>query len=79
MSPLYVFVAFIAVCHAQVPHLGKCPDVTVVQNLDVAKYLGDWYEIKKFFFFIEGAETCIRANYSLKDDGHIQVSNRGYR
>lgn len=43
------------------------------------QYLGDWYEIKKFFFFIEGAETCIRANYSLKPDGHIQVFNRGIK
>ncbi|XP_052233291.1 LOW QUALITY PROTEIN: apolipoprotein D-like [Dreissena polymorpha] len=64
---------------AQVPHLGKCPHVTVVQNLNVTKYLGGWYEIEKFFFFHRGQETCIKANYSLKSDGHILVYNRGLK
>jgi len=67
----------VVVCQAQVPHFGKCPPVTVKQNLDVSKYLGDWYEIEKFFFLVEGSQKCIRANYSLKADGHIQVFNRG--
>ncbi|KAL4234724.1 hypothetical protein ACF0H5_006366 [Mactra antiquata] len=69
----------VGVSEAQIPHFGKCPDIPVVQNLDVSRYLGDWYEISRFFFFIEGSEVCVRANYSLKDDGHIKVFNRGIK
>ena len=50
---------------------------SLVNILLYLQYLGDWYEIRKFFFFIEGAETCIKANYSLKEDGHIRVYNKG--
>ena len=44
-----------------------------------SQYLGEWYEIAKFFFGIELGEKCIRANYSLKDDGHIKVLNRAIK
>ncbi|XP_052817966.1 apolipoprotein D-like [Mya arenaria] len=67
----------VAACSAQVPTFGKCPAVDVVQDLNVTRYLGQWYEIQKFFFFIEGSEKCITADYSLKSDGHIRVLNTG--
>ena len=41
------------------------------------QYLGDWYEIYKFEASFEGQQRCIRANYQMKEDGHIRVQNTG--
>ena len=43
------------------------------------QYLGDWYEVYKFYAAFESGQSCARANYTLKDDGHIKVLNRGYK
>ncbi|XP_052713094.1 apolipoprotein D-like [Crassostrea angulata] len=67
----------LAVAKAQVFSLGKCPTVKTQDPFDINKYLGDWYEIYKFEASFEGKQTCIRANYQLKEDGHIRVQNTG--
>nr|KAG5696785.1 hypothetical protein BaRGS_012808 [Batillaria attramentaria] len=40
------------------------------------KYLGDWYEMYVFPTHFEKG-SCTRAHYTVKDDGHIEVFNRG--
>ena len=37
MFKALVLLSMVCVCYTQVPHLGKCPDVQVVPDLDVAK------------------------------------------
>jgi hypothetical protein len=36
------------------------------------QYLGDWYEIYKFNAIFENGQACIKANYKLKENGHIR-------
>lgn len=52
-------------------------DNSVVKTLDLKRYLGDWYEIARFDHrFERGLEFC-KANYALREDGKITVTNTG--
>lgn len=53
-------------------------NVKPVENFDVSRYLGDWYEIGRFDFKWEKDMKNVRTNYSLNDDGSIKVTNSGY-
>lgn len=46
-----------------------------VSNVDLEKYLGKWYEIAAFPQSFEKGCTCTVAEYSLGDDGNIEVKN----
>lgn len=52
--------------------------VTPVQNFEINRYLGDWYEIGRFNFKWEKNMKNVQANYSLNDDGTVKVTNSGY-
>ncbi|KWW28249.1 MAG: outer membrane lipoprotein Blc [bacterium P3] len=54
-------------------------DNSVVKTLDLNRYLGDWYEIARFDHkFERGIEYC-KANYALREDGKIAVTNTGIK
>jgi len=54
-------------------------DNSVVDTLDLNRYLGDWYEIARFdHSFERGLEYC-KANYALREDGKIAVLNTGIK
>lgn len=55
------------------------PDgVTAVDDFDLHRYLGKWYEIARFDFFYENNMDFVTAEYSLNEDGSVKVVNRGY-
>jgi apolipoprotein D and lipocalin family protein len=55
------------------------PDgVTPVENFQVERYLGKWYEIARLDHSFERGLSSISATYSPRPDGGIQVINRGY-
>lgn len=57
----------------------KIPDGAVaVKNFEKEKYLGKWYEIARLDFKWEKNMEQVTAEYSLKDNGHIKVDNKGY-
>ncbi|WP_203300889.1 lipocalin family protein [Marinobacter sediminum] len=49
-----------------------------VQNLEVDRYLGTWYEIARLDHSFEEGLSRVSAEYELKEDGSIVVTNRGY-
>lgn len=56
------------------------PDgVHPVQEFDLSRYLGHWYEIARLDHSFERGLTHVTADYSLRDDGRVRVVNRGYR
>ena len=57
---------------------GKPDDITPVKNFQADKYLGTWYEIARLDNRFEKGLTQVSATYSLRDDGGINVLNRGY-
>jgi len=52
------------------------PDLPVVQQVDVQRYLGTWYEIASFPQSFQEGCTGTTATYTLRDDGRIAVLNR---
>jgi apolipoprotein D and lipocalin family protein len=55
------------------------PDnINPVDNFKVGSYLGKWYEIARLDHSFERGLKNVTADYSLRDDGGIQVVNRGY-
>ena len=51
---------------------------TYVENLDLEKYQGTWYEVYDDIFdetFQRGG-SCVRADYKLNNEGYVDVLNR---
>ncbi len=53
-------------------------NATPVQNFDINKYLGDWYEIARFDFRFEKDMDNVMAQYSLNEKNNVAVLNSGY-
>jgi len=51
----------------------------VVQDLDISRYLGVWYEIARLPTSFEKGLVGVTATYTLRDDGNINVLNQGYK
>jgi len=70
---VYTLVAFILTgC------LGMPVTVTPVENFELNRYLGKWYEIARLDHSFERGLERITAEYSMRDDGGVSVVNRGY-
>lgn len=50
--------------------------LSTVENVDINRYLGTWYEVARFEHFFEKDCKNVTANYSLRDDGQIDVLNK---
>lgn len=57
---------------------GLPPGVTPVQDFELQRYLGRWYEIARLDHSFERGLERVTAEYSLRDDGGVRVVNRGY-
>lgn len=57
----------------------KSIDVATVKSLDVARYMGRWYEIARYDHRFERGMTHVMADYTLLPDGKIRVVNTGVK
>jgi apolipoprotein D and lipocalin family protein len=53
-------------------------NITPVDNFNIERYLGKWYEIARLDHSFERGLTSVSAEYSLRPDGGLRVMNRGY-
>ncbi|MDD2538630.1 MAG: lipocalin family protein [Bacteroidales bacterium] len=65
-------------CKAENPEFNVTIENTV-QELDLDRYLGKWYEIARFDHSFERGLVGATANYSITEDGKIKVVNTGYK
>lgn len=56
---------------------GSLP-VHPVENFELNRYLGKWYEIARLDHFFERGLEQVTAEYSLREDDGVRVLNRGY-
>jgi apolipoprotein D and lipocalin family protein len=68
----WIACAILAGC-AQIPE-----GVQPVSGFDAARYAGTWYEIARLDNSFERGLTRITATYSAREDGGIDVLNRGF-
>lgn len=54
-------------------------DNSVVETLDLNRFLGEWYEIARFDHSFERGMDFCKANYTLREDGKIDVLNTGIK
>ena len=54
-------------------------DLAPVEDFQVEKYMGCWYEIVRLPHYFERGLDEVSAEYSLNSDGTIKVINRGQR
>lgn len=67
-----LFLLFLSAC-TSVPE-GIAP----VQNFEKSRYLGTWYEIARLDHSFERGLERITATYTVREDGGIDVLNRGF-
>jgi apolipoprotein D and lipocalin family protein len=58
--------------------LGMPEGVEPIDNFELDRYLGKWYEIARLDHSFERGLEQVTAEYSLRDDGGVRVLNRGY-
>ena len=58
--------------------VGIPENVTPVDNFDIHRYLGTWYEIARLDHSFERGLTRVTADYRPGKDGGINVLNRGF-
>lgn len=63
--------------------LGGCSkptvDNSVVNNFDLNRFLGSWYEIARFDHKFERGMEQTKATYTLREDGKVDVLNTGMK
>lgn len=57
---------------------GMPEGVQPVNDFELDRYLGKWYEIARLDHSFERGLTRVTAEYSLRDDGGVRVVNRGF-
>lgn len=57
---------------------GKPDNIKPVENFQVGKYLGIWYEIARIDHRFEKGLSRVTADYSKREGGGITVVNRGF-
>lgn len=58
--------------------LGVPSGISPVEDFELKRYLGTWYEIARLDHPFERGLQKVTAEYSLRDDGGLRVVNRGY-
>jgi len=55
------------------------PDgVTAIDGFEINRYMGSWYEIARLDHRFERGLNKISATYTLRDDGGVNVINKGW-
>lgn len=57
---------------------GYPKNITPVQDFELNRYLGKWYEIARLDHSFERGLDKVTAYYSIREDGGVCVVNRGY-
>ena len=55
------------------------PPLQTVEEVDLSRYIGTWYEIASYPQFFQRRCTGTTATYRLRDDGLIDVENRCFK
>jgi len=58
--------------------LGMPERISPVSPFELDRYLGTWYEVARLDHSFERGLSKVTAHYSLRDDGGVDVLNRGY-
>jgi len=63
---IFMLIVSLSGTYCQSPFTGSCPHQKVVQNFDVTRYSGVWYENRNYFAIFQVGGACVTATYSLQ-------------
>lgn len=69
---LFIIAAILSGC------TGVPENVKPINDFELSRYLGKWYEIARLDHSFERGLEKVNAEYSLRADGGVKVINRGY-
>ncbi len=76
MALMVSFMAILSGCLSS----GKASrPIPAVENFDVARYMGTWYEIARLPQWFESNMNDVRAEYTLQSDGTVKIMNFGVK
>jgi apolipoprotein D and lipocalin family protein len=61
-----------------VPKEMSTESIPAVKSFDLQRFLGTWYEVARFPHSFENGLDKVTATYTLRDDGKIDVLNKGF-
>ncbi|XP_075222812.1 apolipoprotein D-like isoform X2 [Lycorma delicatula] len=80
---LGIFLVLVRYAQPQLIGSHKCPSVVALDNFRITKYLGTWYEYKRYLNLFQIGNRCVKANYQYiyikedyKNDSNISNRNR---
>jgi apolipoprotein D and lipocalin family protein len=73
MKKLFLFLALLLSGCTGVPE-----GITVVDDFNLDRFLGTWYEVARIDNSFEKKLEQVSAKYALADDGSVKVLNKGY-
>jgi apolipoprotein D and lipocalin family protein len=73
---IVILIAMMSSCN---PAKTQSNTMKTVDNVDIERYMGTWYEIARFPHSFEKGLVGVTATYSLKKNGKVQVINQGYK
>lgn len=73
---MFAGLVMVAGCATSTTQRLRLPPLEAVAHVDLARYLGTWYEIASFPQSFQRGCTATTATYTLRDDGDIDVLNR---
>jgi apolipoprotein D and lipocalin family protein len=73
MKNLFVLIAALLSGCTGIPN-----GVTAIDDFEINRYLGTWYEIARLDHRFERGLNNISATYTLRDDGGVNVLNKGW-
>jgi apolipoprotein D and lipocalin family protein len=76
-NKMSLFILSLAFCFTSCK--GNEKPTPVVQNFELDKYLGTWYEIARFDHVFERGLDFVSATYSILPNGKVQVLNKGVK
>lgn len=68
----------LSICLLLASCTGIPENIKPVEQFELQRYLGTWYEIARLDHSFERGLSQVTANYALRDDGGVSVINRGY-
>lgn len=51
-------------------------ELSTVESVDIKKYSGTWYEIARLPNFFQKKCSCVKVEYTLRDDGKVEIKNQ---
>jgi apolipoprotein D and lipocalin family protein len=79
VKPIYLVIALLLFLACILSGCTGIPKgVSPVRGFDASRYLGTWYEIARLDHSFERGLDNVSATYTLREDGGIDVVNRGY-